>query len=474
MEEGIEGYSVFRPWQKNCIIGLAAFAGWFSTISSFIYFPAIPYIASDLNVGVEKVNLTVTSYLIMSGIFPSIMGDAADRFGRRPVFLLGLTIYFAANIGLALQSSFGLLFFLRMLQSAGISGTYSIAYGVLSDMFTPAERGGYSGIISFFLNTPPSIGPVISGLLLIRWDWRSIFWFLSAATPFCLIPIVLLLPETARSIVGDGSIPTRGINRPLITVLVPKVTSNSHPDPSRKERRRFPNPLMSLKLIRHPNTAIILVSYGINYTVYSCLQATLSSLFVEIYHVSGVVSGLIYLPFGIACAVAAFATGKLLDRNYRITATERGIPVDRRKAESLSDFPIERARLRTLKLFVAISAALIMGYGWLLWAHTSMAGPLVLQFFIGLSIQSLFTALNTLLVDIHPDCPSTAQAACNFVRCETAAAFLAALNALLGRIGSGWCFVLFGGIEMLIVPMLFLLEWKGMEWRQSQASKQRA
>ena len=149
MDEDTEPYSVFSPWQQNTIIGLAALGGWFSSISSFIYFPAIPFIASDLHVSVQQVNLTVTAYLIMSGIFPSVMGDAADRFGRRPVFLAALAIYFGANIGLALQSHFIILFVLRMLQSAGIAGTFSIAYGVLGDLFTPVERGGYSGIISF-------------------------------------------------------------------------------------------------------------------------------------------------------------------------------------------------------------------------------------------------------------------------------------------------------------------------------------
>lgn len=145
----VPSYSVFTRRQKNIIIGLAAFAGWFSSVSSFIYFPAIPAIAQDLNQSTEKINLTVTSYLIVSGIIPSVMGNTADRFGRRPVFIGALIVYMGANIGLALQSSFGLLFFFRMVQSAGISGTFSITYGVLGDLFTPAERGGYAGIISF-------------------------------------------------------------------------------------------------------------------------------------------------------------------------------------------------------------------------------------------------------------------------------------------------------------------------------------
>ena len=115
-------YSAFQPWQKRWIIAVVAFGGWFSSLSSFVYFPAIPALSADLGVGVERINLTVTSYLIMSGVFPALVGNAADKLGRRPVFLATLAVYVAANVGLALQNSFGLLFFLRMLQSAGISG----------------------------------------------------------------------------------------------------------------------------------------------------------------------------------------------------------------------------------------------------------------------------------------------------------------------------------------------------------------
>lgn len=141
-------YSSFSRRQKRAILGLAAFAGWFSSVSSFIYFPAIPALAASLGQSTERINLTVTSYLVVSGVVPSVVGNAADRFGRRPVVLVALTVYLGANVGLALQSSFALLFFFRMVQSAGVSGTFCITYGVLSDLFTPAERGGYAGIVS--------------------------------------------------------------------------------------------------------------------------------------------------------------------------------------------------------------------------------------------------------------------------------------------------------------------------------------
>ena len=114
-------YSVFSKWQKRWIIFLASFAGWFSTLSSFIFFPTIPTLAQDLHTSVGNINLTVTSYLIFAAVAPSIVGSFADTSGRRPAYIAALMAYIVANIGLATQSSFAALFILRMLQSASIS-----------------------------------------------------------------------------------------------------------------------------------------------------------------------------------------------------------------------------------------------------------------------------------------------------------------------------------------------------------------
>ena len=139
-------YSTFSKSQKWAITFLVSFAATFSPLSGFIYYPALTSIARDLGVSVHMIDLTITSYMIVSAIAPSILGDMADRLGRRPVFLLMLSIYLVANVSLAAQSSFAALFFLRMLQSAGSSGTISSSYAVIADIASPAERGLYVGI----------------------------------------------------------------------------------------------------------------------------------------------------------------------------------------------------------------------------------------------------------------------------------------------------------------------------------------
>lgn len=115
-------YSVFTRRQGRLIVFMTALAGFFSPFSAFIYFPAVNYISADLHVSVQLVNITITAYLLVQGVVPAFFGDLADQIGRRPVYLLVLSVYFVSCIGLAVQRSYPALLVLRMLQSAGSSG----------------------------------------------------------------------------------------------------------------------------------------------------------------------------------------------------------------------------------------------------------------------------------------------------------------------------------------------------------------
>lgn len=117
-------YSCFSKRQKKMIVFIISFTAIFSPISSFIFFPAIHALSNGLGVSIERINLTVTSYMVVSGIAPAVLGDMADMTGRRVVYFLTMGIYCIANVGLAVQSSWTALLLLRMLQSAGGAGMF--------------------------------------------------------------------------------------------------------------------------------------------------------------------------------------------------------------------------------------------------------------------------------------------------------------------------------------------------------------
>ena len=155
-------YSTFSKPAKRWIVLIVAIAGFFSPLSANIYFPALGYIATELKISIELMNLTITAYLVCQGIVPFFIGGLADAYGRRPLYCSVFVVYFAANIGLALQDSYAALLILRILQSSGSSGevprydltldvmfisagTIALAISVVADIAAPHERGKYVG-----------------------------------------------------------------------------------------------------------------------------------------------------------------------------------------------------------------------------------------------------------------------------------------------------------------------------------------
>ncbi|PYH92668.1 MFS general substrate transporter [Aspergillus ellipticus CBS 707.79] len=116
-------YSIFTKRQKSLIIILVSTAATFSGFTSNIYFPALTNIASDLNVSVELVNLTITSYLILQGLAPSLWGPISDVKGRRVAYICMFLVFLGACIGLAETKNYATLIVLRCLQSTGSAST---------------------------------------------------------------------------------------------------------------------------------------------------------------------------------------------------------------------------------------------------------------------------------------------------------------------------------------------------------------
>ena len=210
-----EAYSIFQKADKQLIVSLVAIAGFFSPFSAGIFFPAIKSIPISLGVTIELMNLTVAMYLVVQGIVPSFFGELSENVGRRPIYLTVFIVCYIASIGLGIQHSYGALLALRMLQSAGSSGTIALAYGAIADIASPHERGGYVGMAHIGFNSANSLGPVIDGLLTSRVGWSSIFWFLAAFPGAVFIALLVLLPETSRKLVGNGRIQATGINKSL-------------------------------------------------------------------------------------------------------------------------------------------------------------------------------------------------------------------------------------------------------------------
>ena len=128
----------------------------------------------------------------------------SDSIGRRPILLITFALYTIASIGLVLnRHSYAGLLILRALQSLGASAVQAVTYGIIADIYVPAERGKMQGPIISMSNLGMNVGPLLGGLLAFKsgnFTWA--FWGLVAFGGISLLGFGCFLEETARNVRG--------------------------------------------------------------------------------------------------------------------------------------------------------------------------------------------------------------------------------------------------------------------------------
>lgn len=158
----------------------------------------------------------------------------------------------------------------------------------------------------------------------------------------------------------------------------------------------------------------------------------------------------------------------MLDWNYKRTARKHGFVVDIRRGDDLKDFPIEKARLGIIWPTLYTGFASIIAYGWTLEANSSLAGPLVLLFLIGMCLMASINSLGTMLVDLYPMAAATVTAGSNVVRCSLGAGATAVIDPMISNMGRGWCFTFIALLGAATSPVLLVELRYGMKWREAR------
>lgn len=474
----VENYSAFSDSLRIYLTYLLGFIIILSTLTATIYFPLIPMLSSHFSVSIQAINLTVTLYAVCQAISPPLFASLADCYGRRPVLLLLIGIYACASLGLALnRSSYGLLLGMRAVQSFGGSATPAIAYGIVADVAVVSERGRMLGPMLSFCNGISAIGPVVGGAVAQTTGAHVwVFLALLAVAVVCFLLAGFTLPETARTIVGDGSRPAHGLSRAwTFSCVKSKEAEKQSKDksvsttPQARPKWTVKVAIHSLRIILYPDAAAILWMVATSYSVYYTFQVAIPVIYDEIYHYNDFQIGLTFLPGLAGMTIGGIVAGKLVDRNFTKVARRKNIIIDRKKAEDLKEFPIEDARYRHIAYFIAFEVALVIGYGWVIMYHVHPAVPLVMQFFVCAASTLLSHTASALLVDVFPNSSSTSYASGQVMRCGLSAASAAILDPFTNAVGRGWYFTIFGlfvGLSGIISVTISRV--KGMEWRQKR------
>jgi len=168
-----------------------------AALSIDIMLPALSDISEDLGLANENDRqLVITLYLFGFAAGQLFYGPLSDRFGRKPILMIGLLLYAAASLATLFVEDFGLLLAARALQGAGCAAPRVIAIAVVRDLFGGRQMARVMSFVMMVFIVVPVIAPTIGDGLLYLGDWHLIFGFLTAAAVAILLLTVLRLPET--------------------------------------------------------------------------------------------------------------------------------------------------------------------------------------------------------------------------------------------------------------------------------------
>lgn len=285
------------------------------------------------------------------------------------------------------------------------------------------------------------------------------------------------MPETARAVVGNGSIPPPTWQLSLIQHYSRQANGKNHPSADSstvKGGRRRPNPLESIKIAARKESGLILWYGALLYSGYFIVLSTLSPQLEARYGLSSLQIGLCYLPLGLGSLTSRWTVGRVLDKNFHRVARKNSILIIHNRQQDISNFPVEHARLQISLPLIYAACVVIIAYSWVMQYKTNLAGPLVMLFFVGHLVMGSFSSLNTLVVDMNKDTPATAVAANNLFRCLMGAGAAAVANPIINAIGVGWTGTLTAFIWVVFSPCLWAVKRWGQEWRrQREAGRQK-
>ncbi|WP_395678232.1 multidrug effflux MFS transporter [Inquilinus sp.] len=140
-----------------------------------MYLPALPTIGAEFAAAPDRVQLTMSIYLLGSAAGQIIIGPLSDRFGRRPVLIGGFLLFAAASLGAMSAGSVDALIAWRLLQSVGAAVGGVVAVAVVRDSYPLEGAARTVAHLSTVIGLSPALAPFIGGLLLEIFGWRSIF-----------------------------------------------------------------------------------------------------------------------------------------------------------------------------------------------------------------------------------------------------------------------------------------------------------
>ena len=444
--ENPKNWSTGRRWYIT-VVCLALCIN--STFASSSPSGCLESISEEFHVSVEASGLVITLFLLGYCAGPLFFAPLSEFYGRRYVFYVSFTCYFAFNFLCAFTPSFAGLLVGRFLTGTCASSALTNAPGILADVWGPIERANAMALFSMMTFIGPAVGPVISGFLQLKENWRWSFYvliWLSGASLLFLVtipetypPVVLYnkarrLRATGLSHLQEVKAPVEATGRNLSSIF--KVAL-----------------LRPWLILFDPISTLVAIYLSVVYTLLYMLFSIVPIIFQE---KRGWNSGVGELPLlgtviGACIGGAAVFYQSSLDKKKML----KGIP---RKPED---------RLPLAMIGGCVFAVTMFWFAWtgefnsIHWIVPTLALTLLSS-----SILLIFVSYLNYLTDTYLMFTASAMAANTICRSACGAAAPLFTRQMFAALGVGGGGSLVGGMATLLAPIPFIFYKYGQRIRQ--------
>jgi DHA1 family bicyclomycin/chloramphenicol resistance-like MFS transporter len=232
-----------------------------------LFFPVIPVVKTEFGVSEALAQLTFSMGVFGMACATLLYGPLADRYGRRPVLLIGLMLFVSGSAVSALAPSFIVLLGGRVLQAVGAGCGITLARAIARDLYGADALVKAIAYLTMFFALGALVAPGFGGVLIDHGGWRSVFYFATASGLAMTVAALLFVPETRKPA--------------IVTTSLPGWRSFS-------------------KLLKYPRFSALIVHTGCSTGTFLVIATASSSLMKDPLHRSATEFGLYFamVPFG--------------------------------------------------------------------------------------------------------------------------------------------------------------------------------
>lgn len=163
-----------------------------------IFVPALPVIQAAFGTSAARVQLVLSLSVLAMAVSTLFYGPLADRYGRRPVLVLGLVLFVAGSLLCTLAPTLELLVVGRVVQAIGGASGFVLIRTMVADLYRRDETARVLATVTMAMVVGPMVAPAVGAFLTDLWGWRAIFLAMTVAGGVLLPFAARRLPETLR------------------------------------------------------------------------------------------------------------------------------------------------------------------------------------------------------------------------------------------------------------------------------------